>query len=432
MMFRGFGRMLLAMAFSLGLAPLLTSCGAGHTIGFAYVLSSPSSTSSSVWIYKVNSATGQLYQAGLPSVPNTNYASPVYSVVSPDNNYLYVLYGPTTNGNTGLPNPNGQDAIVVYGINHESNIQAGTITPLQTYNTGGTEPVSLAIDPSGKFLYAVDFYQEGFSNNFPGKGDLTVYDIGASGTLTIPSTCSGGLGTLPGSICFYGVGLSPRAATQLANGSYVYVANTGLLSTPCSATVSGFSVGANGLTPIDFTVPSGASCTNPYPANSLPLGGQPWAITSDSSSSFVYVTDVQQSVIYATQVTPSTGNLTPLANYPVGSNPENLLVDPTGAYLYVANASSNNISGFIIGPAATPLTPIGGSPFSTGTVPLCMSAQSSYLYNVNQVSGSVSGFVIASSSSTAPGSLSVVHDQPFQVSTSPSSSPTCLAIANSQ
>lgn len=443
MMSRSFGRAALALALSLGLAPLLTSCGNGSTFGFAYVLSSPSSTSSSVWVYKINNETGRLTAAKTPSVPNTNYINPVYAVVSPNNQYLYVLYGPTINANTGLPNPNGQDAIVVYGITHDD----GNITPLETYNTGGTEPVSLAIDPNGNFLYAVDFYQEAYSNASPGPGDLTIFSISSSdGSLSAPGCLNGNIaGGGNGSVCSYPVGYSPRGVTQLANSSFVYVTNSGASVQACSSTVSGFQMtysGSNfvGLTPITFALPAAPACQNPVPTGSLVLTAnpnQPWAITSDPSSSFVYVTDTRQNLIYATQVNsaatntdPVVGDLTLTGTNSVGNGAQNVIVDPSGAYVYVANAGSNNLSAFTITSGTGALATISGSPFSTGTTPLCMSSITPYLYAVNQINGSVSGFSIASSSGSAPGSLSVLDNQPFQVSTSVSSSPNCIAIAS--
>jgi 6-phosphogluconolactonase (cycloisomerase 2 family) len=411
MMFRSFRRAALAIAFSLGLAPLLTSCGNGHTFGFAYVLSSPSSTSSSVWVYKINNETGRLSAADTPSVPNPNYNNPVYTVISPDNNYVYVLYGPTINENTGLPNPNGQDAIIVYGITHEN----GNITPLVTYNTGGTEPVSLTIDPSGKFLYAVDFYQEAYSNASPGPGDLTIFQLGtgsAIGTLVTPP-CTGGLTTSTpnGDICYYPVGYSPRAAAQTADGKFVYVTNSGLSTQTCSSSISGFSINANGFTPVNFT--PGACIPSTPSSGALAFGSQPWAITTAT-------------------VDPTSGNLTLLQTLSIGSSSRNILVDSTNSYLYVSSSASNNISAFNIagsGSTAGQLTAMSSSPFSTGTLPLCLATEAPFLFAVNQISGSVTGFEIGDSSSSAPGALTVINKSPFQVGPSSASGPTCMAIA---
>jgi len=432
MMFRSFRRAALAVALSLGLAPLLTSCGNGHTFGFAYVLSSPSSTSSSIWVYKVNNETGRLTAAQTPSIPNPNYINPVYAVVSPDNNYVYVLYGPTINENTGLPNPNGQDAIIVYGITHDD----GNITPLVTYNTGGTEPVSLSIDPTGKFLYAVDFYQEAFSNASPGPGDLTIFQIGSGstvGTLVTPP-CAGGTttSTSNGDICYYPVGYSPRTAAQTTDGKFVYVANSGLSTQTCSSSISGFSINATGFSPVDFTP---GACVPSTPASgALALGSQPWAMTSATigGTDYLYITDFGSNVLYTAQVNPTSGNLTLLQTLAIGSSSRNILVDSTTSYLYVSSSISNNISAFSIGGSgagAGQLTTLSSSPFSTGTLPLCLATEAPFLYAVNQISGSVTGYTIANSSASVPGSLTVVNDSPFQVGPSSASGPTCMAIA---
>jgi 6-phosphogluconolactonase (cycloisomerase 2 family) len=441
MMFRSFGQAALALVFTLGLAPLLTSCGNGHTIAYAYVLSSPNSTTCSIWTYKVNNQTGDFSPAQTPSIPCTaGQASPIDAVVSPDSQFLYVLFGPASGSGTTPPFPNGQDLVVAYGITRDD----GTITPLYSYNTAGTEPVALTMDPAGQYLYVVDYYQPAFSNSNPGPGDLTMFAIAPSsganpGSLTAPA-CPNGVPNAA-NICYYDVGYAPRGVTQLANASYVYVTNSGSTTVPCSSTVSGFKLNSSGgsftgLTPVNFTVPSGASCDTPYPANSLPMGSKPWAIASDSSSSFVYITDFLQDLVFANQVNAADGTLTTsisggvtgVQGYSVGDGPQDILVDPSGSYVYASSSGSNNIAGFSLSGGTGALTSLTGSPYMTGTLPLCMAIPPNYdyLFNVNQISGSVSGFRYAAGN----GQLVVLQNQPFQVSSSTASGPTCIAIAS--
>jgi len=420
MMFRSFGRVALASLFSIGLASLLTSCdGGGHSIGFAYVIGT---NPCQIYIYNVNSSNGALSQASTASIScpsGVGSALPVFDVVTPDFSTLYVLFG--ASGQPGT--------IASYSISQSN----GSLTPQSTVSTAGLGSTSLAMDPGGNYLYAVDTFAAGQTS---GIGVLSFYSIGSNGALTA-STCTGG--TVVNSACSYPVGYTPIGATQLFNGTYVYVANAGDQSvSTCSGSVSGFSVTSSGLTPVPFSVPRGA-CPgggSPAPSNTLPMGVQPAGITSDPSSSFVYVTDYVQNQVYANQVQTSNGNLSTSITggvtgqgYPTGGNgPRNVIVDPRGQYVYIANSVAGTIAGFTLNKSTGALASISGSPYNAGTTPLCLGVeplQGEFLYAVNQLSGSVSAYKLTGNT----GQLSGVPNQPFQISSNSGSAPVCLATA---
>jgi 6-phosphogluconolactonase len=435
--FPSFSRVALAAA-GLASAALLSSCGGGHTIGYAYVLSSPGTTIASILTYNVNSNHGQFYPSNAAQFPALT-ASAIAAAVTPDGANLYVLYGATTDVQTGLPVDNGLASIVHYGIHPDD----GTITALDTAETGGTEPVALAIDPSGNFLYAVDTYRPGFGNGSPGVGDVTIFQL-QNGVPSLPSSCPLPLGTVTaeGNGCYYSVGFGPRGVTQSqsANGTaYVYVANSGntapQIAGTCYGTLSGFTLGADGgLTPLNFSSAAG-SCANggnPFPANTLPLGTNPWGITtatlSGNAKPYVYVTDYGAGGVYALATTGGVPQL-PGTFSQTGGEPEHVLAGPNSGALFVSNFAQGTVSSFTIGSIGQ-LTPSTNPNYVVGTGPTCMTIDQSgtYFYVTNYLNGNVSAFYLVGAS----GQLAEVPNQPFLIGTGVglgASNPTCLAIA---
>lgn len=435
MTFRGIGRTALALA-GLGCAAMLASCGGGHTLAYAYVLSSPSNTNASVFTYDVNSNHGQFYPTEAAQfIAQT--PSAVAAVATSDGANLYVLYGAATDVQTGLPIDNGQASIVHYGIRAID----GDITALDTAETYGTEPVALALDPSGNYLYAVDTFEPGFGNGSPGPGDVTVFQL-QGGVPSLPASCSktlGGMVTAQGNGCAYSVGYGPRGVTQAqsSNGAtYVYVANSGntapQLAGTCFGTISAFSLGANGgLTSLTAAAGSCPNGGTPFPANSVALGTNPWGITtaviSGKANPYVYVTDYGAGGVYALATAAGVPQL-PATFQPSGGEPENVLAGPSAGALFVANFSQNTVSSFTIG-AAGQLTP--STNYAVGTGPTCMAIDQSgtYFYVTNYLNGNVSGFSLVNNT----GQLATLPLQPFQVGVSVlgvnASQPTCIALA---
>jgi 6-phosphogluconolactonase len=438
-------------AASFGLAMLVASCSNGHTFGYAYVLSSPGAGTASIWAYNVNSSTGQFSPTNDAQTP-TQAPGAISVVATPDGANLYVLFGATTIPQTGLPADNGQHSIVHYGIRPVD----GDITPLDTTETGGTEPVALALDPSGNYLYAVDTYQPGFSNGSPGPGDVTIFQL-VNGVPSLPATCAppAGTGTVTaqGNGCYYSAGFGPRGVTQTAISSgatYVYVANSGNTATPlsgtCYGTVSGFSLGADGgLTPLNFNVPAG-SCANggnPFPTNALPLGTSPWAITTatfaGNANPYLYVTDYGAGGVYelATNSGIAAQSKGPYGVFSItGGQPESVIAQipavtagaaPQPGALFVSNFQQNTVSSFTVSTAGQ-LTPFTN--YVVGTGPTCVTIDPSgmYFYVTNYLNGNVSGFSLVNPT----GQLAALDDQPYIIGTSTAlgtSNPTCLALA---
>lgn len=435
-------------------ALLMTACGSGHTIGYAYVPSNPPS-GPVVLSFNVRSDNGSLSAASTPgTTPGGGVSAAVSSVVAPNQRDMYVLYSSSS----------GQGMVVHYAIDMGN----GNITAADSQTTGGTVPVALAIDPTGAYLYAVDTYTGSFSSANPGPGDITLFGV-SGGTLASAGTCAG---TSAGAGCAYTVGFAPKGVTQslpvsVGSGgssqlfSFVYVTNSGsnLSSTigTCYGTISGFQMGSstgaapalNGtLSTIDFPAGTGCATGSPYPANSLPVGVTPWAITSVLSGAppslpYVYVTDNAQNVVFAYQIQISTNGALPsglLSNsgtggatgqpfFATGNRPMNIVADPRQKFLYISNFLDSTISAYDVVSGSGALNSIGASQ-TAGTGPLCMAidpSEGKFLYVVNSVSGTVSGFELNGST----GQISPLPNSPFLIGNGTtqqnSTNPACIS-----
>src|ERR1700761_3651335 len=163
MKLRKSGRLLLAIAASTGLGLGLTSCSPSNTVDYVYVTASKANPGQ-ISVYKVDSESGALTQIQDSPYPSGG-RNPVGTITSPDGKYLYVINRDDNN-------------IVQFAIGTD-----GKLYPQQTCNTPGAEPVQLAINTAGTFLYVVDFYSPEtpggpvYSSANPGPGDLVVYPV---------------------------------------------------------------------------------------------------------------------------------------------------------------------------------------------------------------------------------------------------------------
>jgi beta-lactam-binding protein with PASTA domain len=318
---------------------------------------------------------------------------------------------------------NGEGTISAYSRNSTTGaltaLNPATITVIQSPPTPGVLS-AIAIDPFGKFLYALGYYD----NNGFVSGGIYAYVINANGSLSV----------VPGSP--FVTNGSPQAMVFDSSGSYAYV------SSASASTVSGYSLDpATGAleplpqSPYGIGVPAGAyqlvrvgntvyadTVDNindsivtlfiiPGPDTLSSTGiGAPFPTNSSASSLFV---NPPGSVLFAlTQVPPadtsfsllafnidaSTGFLTPFASPLLTTSSNSATLDPSGQFLFLTNQTTglevypiNTLSG-AIGNA------IAGSPFATSAnqsnaLPSAVSFDSTgnSVFVVNSGSQSLSG-----------------------------------------
>jgi DNA-binding beta-propeller fold protein YncE len=309
---------------------------------FAYVANQILfSASGNVTGFTINSTTGALtaIDSSLGN-PITTGSFPVSVAVDPKGKFVYVA-------NNGSNNVSG------YTINSTT----GALTEITGLNaspfTAGSQPTSVAVDPSGKFVYVAN------------AGSNTV-----SGFSIDPSTPSTGALTLLGNFSLGNFATNPRSVAVDPSGQFVYVANLG------TGNVSGFTIASNGA----LTLIAGSPFTVPGGGGPRPVRPQPRSVAVDPSGKFVYVASQNKNTVSGFTITPGTGVLTAFTGSPftAGSFPAFVAVDPSGKFVYVANFQSNNVSGYTIDPgtpstpstgALTEITGLNASPFTAGSQP---------------------------------------------------------------
>lgn len=234
----------------------------------------------------------------------------------------------------------------------------------------GDGAISLALHPSGKFLYAANPGVAGTSEN-----DISLFTIATDGVLTE---------------VFPRASLAPNASQpQLLlmdpAGTFLYVANAG------SSNISVFSID------------SGTGTLAPVANSPFSIGASPLNMQLTPSGNFLYVSipGLTSGAILTFSVTSGTLALVSSINTD-GPNPNGLAIDQTGTHLYAANSGSNSISIFTISPPGLPpgsLAEVSGSPINAGyQVPFAMTLdpKGQFLYVANQGSNNVAAFSINS------------------------------------
>lgn len=215
----------------------------------------------------------------------------------------------------------------------------GLLTSAATGGANNVDPMTMAIDPSGSFLFQT---AQGFNGGT--QGGIFAFKIDRS---------SGGLGQ---AIASY-LTTQPFFADVVDNsGKFLYVlGGQGVLA---------FSIapGTGTLTQI-----SGSPFTTPTPT-SIGFSQPATVMAVDQTNSFLYVSTSQG--IAAFTINQSTGQLMPIAGSPFGALPTGswtIVITPNNAFLYQLEAKNGaNLHGYSINQSTGALTAITGSPFSTG------------------------------------------------------------------
>jgi 6-phosphogluconolactonase (cycloisomerase 2 family) len=195
----------------------------------------------------------------------------------------------------------------------------------------GPAPYSLAVDPSGTFVYVMNVGMVG--NN----GSVSAYEIDpATGTLTE-------VGGSP----FVTAGQRPQAVTIDPTGQFLYAA------TPFS---SGVGV---------FTIDPGTGALTPAAGSPFAVGAAA-DIIIDPTAKFAFAADLANDKISVFDIDGGTGALTPVAGSPfaTGDGPSRAAIHPSGSFLYVSNQDADTVSAYAVNPTTGSLTLVPGPSFS--------------------------------------------------------------------
>lgn len=307
---------------------------------FAYVTNS---RANNVTAFRISTEGALLSVPTTPSNPNpvSVDAAPGALAIAPNTKHVYVA-------------SSGIDTVTAFNLEASGALTlipqtSGAANPVAV---NGSDPVAIAITPSGTFLYVAN----------SGSNNVTAFSIGATGLvgLITPS----GANTNPLSTG----GTVPKSMAISPNGSFLYVANSG------SHNVTVFQIGANGL--LTLVPPAGAG-TNPVPTGST----TPNSLMISSNGRFLYSANGGGTISaftigsdgLLTLVPGSAGNLNPVSAG-MNANPVALTMSPDGRFLYVANVTpqGGRVAAYIINVETgtlAPLTALVGNPFLAGTTP---------------------------------------------------------------
>ena len=394
MKFNKTSQLLLVTAASLLAAGLMIACGT-DTVDFVYVASSQAAGTNNygeIDVFEINSVSGFMRQIPTSPFPSGG-RNPVAEAVSGDYSNLYVV---NKDDNT----------IVQFMIGSD-----GKLYPQNTVNTPGIFPLAIAVN--GSNLFVIDTYQPlpSCSPASPCSGSVGVFPLAAAsgtGSSATPGGAPGSPVANPGNGADYwpltlsGKSSSdillPTGVNVLASGAYLYV--TAYDSTANTGYLFGFTIGTGGV----LSAVSGSP---------FAVGVHPSEIASDSTSSYVYVTDSANGNVCGFSV--ALGVLSPLSGspYPAGNQPSAIAVDPKYPFVYVANTLDGNVSAYSIGSSGA-LTSVGT--YAAGINPVAIGIDpgtSHFVFTVNFLSNGANGTVSDFEMSTTAGTLINTQHSPY-------------------
>jgi|GEM_PF-564076 6-phosphogluconolactonase (cycloisomerase 2 family) len=278
-----------------------------------------------------------------------------------------------------LAGPATASAEQLYVANSGSNLVSGftigiggALSPIacsQEDCETGTEPVTVAVSPNGKFLFVAN----------RGASTVETFAIGADGTLSEVG-CAKHCTTAA----------DPAGMATTPDGRFVYVANEG------KNTIAAYSVATSGaLTKV--------ACAT---ASSCETEAEPFGLAVSPSGQFLYATNVGANTVSVFSIGTG-GVLSPVScsSCQTESHPSGLAVSPNGQFLYVANRGSNTVSIFSLGTSGVP-SPVSclEEACKTEAEPdgVAVSANGEYLYTSDVGSHSISPFSIGANGALSP------------------------------
>ncbi len=334
----------------------------------------------SVSSFAVDLSTGALTSQGSAVTTGMN-SVPTAMVITPDGNAAFVAN-------------KGSNDIALFTVNSDGTVTG--VTPNQPATTNpmavAIDPVSLAIDSGGKFLFVAN----------QGSDNISVFSI--SGT-TLTEVSGSPFPTSPSR--------DPVAVTVAPKLNVLYVANN------LDGTVSAYNFDS---TTGALTMPVAGS---PYTTKGITPSGLATAVTQfsggNASGTFLYAANSGSNNVsgfaicaaVSSSCPSADGSLTLVTGSPFSAQPGPvaLAATPSGEFLYVADKQANLVSGYQISPATGVLTATNPAAISTGTTPVSIAIPSSgqYVYVTNIGSSSISAYLIATTTAGVPtGALRLV------------------------
>jgi 6-phosphogluconolactonase (cycloisomerase 2 family) len=274
--------------------------------------------------------------------------------------------------------------IKVFSINQST----GALTPVagSPFAIGGAGAGSLAIDASGKYIYA------------PFQTGVVAFSFNSS---------TGALSPVAGSP--FSDGSSPFAAAADPTRKFLYTtgstAQTGL-------SVYALNSATGALAPV---------AGSPF---ATPLSNGPYNLVVSPAGGIIYATVPSNNAVLGMSISSASGVPSSVTGSPFSAVNQDmfLALDPAGKFLYTCNQGDGTISAFAVNSATGTLTPIAGAPFgfSNCDTTVAVNPSGKYLYAANPGGNSITGFSIDATT----GSLTMLNGSPF-----PATDATLITIA---
>jgi 6-phosphogluconolactonase (cycloisomerase 2 family) len=289
--------------------------------------------------------------------------NPQSIAVDPTGKFAYVA-------NEGCPDAFGGE-VSMYTIDPTNGTLTSAGPPVTTGDFGAD---SVAVDPSGKFVYVANWGESDTA------GSISAYTInGTTGTLTLTGTIQAPCAPPPSP-----GGCSPWSVAVDPSGRFAYVANEGGF-TPTSTSIATINPATGTLT---FT-------------GAIAAGGRATSVTVDPTGKFVYVTDGLQNSngspgvgVSMYTVNPTTGGLTSIGTIAAGASPSSIAIDPSLKFAYVTNSGSNDFSMYSVDATTGALTSLGSIAAGTNPSSVAVDPTGNFAYVANSGSNDVSIYAI--------------------------------------
>jgi 6-phosphogluconolactonase (cycloisomerase 2 family) len=315
-----------------------------NVAGFAYVVNNGSDNVSA---YAIDTATGALTEvAGSPFAAGVG---PTAIAVDPSGRFAYV-----TNGGSF----DFTDTISAFTIDATT----GALTSAGPAQASRSGPRSVAVDPSGRFVYTANGGSRTTTSN-----DVSAYTLNAT---------TGALSAVAGSP--FAAGTNPSSVTVDPTGRFAYVSNQASQDirayTIDTATGTLASIGIGGI-----------------------AAGVAYEVTVDPSGRFVYAANGNSDNVSAYAIDTATGALSEVTGspFPAAGFAGSVTVHPSGKFAYVTNFAANSVSVYTID-AATGALASSGAAAATGTQPgsITVDRSGQFAYVTNGASSNVSAYAI--------------------------------------
>jgi 6-phosphogluconolactonase (cycloisomerase 2 family) len=311
----------------------------------------------------------------------------------------------------------------------------GALSLAGTYPTISSGPYSIAVDPSGQFVYVgnirggVEAYSiDQASGALAEITGSPFQDVHTPNAIAVDPTSkyvyvanNYGGPTNQGSVSVYTIDAATGALSEITNSPYTVNYNPGSIAVD-SAGKFLYLAGSSGE--VAFGIDSASGALTPLTGSPLPLGTIGVAISLNPVQPFAYSTynSTGRVGLASYSVDTITGALSNIANlsYPAAVEIGPIAVDPTGKFVYVLTDLGGaplvaSIQAYSADASTGALTSLVGAPFvgPPGPHAMVVDRAGDFLFVTGGVAGSVNGAVTVYAIDKATGIISEVAGGPY-------------------